>query len=96
MVGPETVRTIARALGNGDAAAPAREGAPSVEPLCAAYRTSCLGRMTALLDEGERAAHILFGSVRSTTVRLAADDFFNVNTVADGRRAESELNGRRA
>ena len=95
LVPPDTVRAISCALGDSDAAAPARDGAPSVEPLCAAYQTVCLEQVTALLDDGERAAHALFDSVSGTTVRHAANHFFNVNTVADGRRAEAELSQRR-
>lgn len=95
LVGPETVRAIAYALGDADAVAPARDAVPPVEPLCAIYRIACLGRVTALLDEGQRAAHILFDSVDGATVTLATSDFLNVNTVADRRRAESELSGRR-
>ena len=94
LVTAETVRTIALALGDFAAAAPERDAVPSFEPLCAAYRTSCLERVSVLLDGGERAAHALFDSVTGTTLGLSSADFINVNTVADGRRAESELSDR--
>ena len=94
LVTPETVRTIALALGDFAAAAPERDDVPSCEPLCAAYRISCLERVSALLDGGERAAQVLFDSVTGTTLPLSPADFINVNTVADGRRAESELSNR--
>lgn len=94
LVTPETVRAISFALGDFAAAAPQRDAAPSFEPLCAAYTTSCLERVSALLDAGERAAHALFDSVSGTTLGLSPADFINVNTVADGRRAESELSAR--
>ena len=94
LVTPYTVRTIALALGDFAAAAPERDDVPSCEPLCAAYRISCLERVSALLDGGERAAQALFDSVTGTTLPLSPADFINVNTVADGRRAESELRHR--
>ena len=91
LVTPETVRRIALALDDFAAVAPERDGVPAFEPLCAAYRTSCLEPVTMLLDGGEQAAHALFHAVAGTTLGLPSANFINVNTPADGRRAESEL-----
>lgn len=88
-----TVETVALALASGGAAAaaPAREGSPSIEPLCAGYGNPCLKRVRELLDGGESAAHALFDAVAGVSVPLPANEFLNVNTVDDRDRAEREL-----
>jgi molybdopterin-guanine dinucleotide biosynthesis protein A len=95
LVTPATIRAVAYALDNVEAAAPAREGVPSVEPLCAAYRTSCAPLVARLLDGGERAAHALFDGVAGVRVELAGDLFVNVNTAADAARARRALGAAR-
>lgn len=94
LVGPDVVRAVLRALGDADAAAPARHAEPGCEPLCAVYHASCLAPARALLDEGTRAAHRLFGRVRGVTVPLPGADFLNVNTPEDRDRAERRLTAR--
>lgn len=89
-----TVHALVAALEASPAAAPSRAGHPGVEPLCAAYRTSCLGTARALLDGGERAAHALFTTVEGTLLERPLAELLNVNTVADGRRAERALGAR--
>jgi molybdopterin-guanine dinucleotide biosynthesis protein A len=91
LVTPATVWAVARACSDVDAAAPARDGVPSIEPLCAAYRTTCLEEVGALLERGERATHRLFETLAVTIVSRPAAEFLNVNTVEDACRATSAL-----
>lgn len=95
LVTPGTVRAVALALGEDAAAAPARSEPPGVEPLCGAYRTSCLGAARSLLDEGRGAAHALFAAVSGVRVPLPQEEFLNVNTpeAADAARALLEERG---
>jgi len=91
LVGADVIRAVLAGLGGASACAPARDGEPACEPLCAAYRASCLGPAGALLDRGARAAHELFAAVGGVTVALPAGAFLNVNTPADRDRAERRL-----
>lgn len=97
LVTPDTVRMVADALDGVDAAAPARDGEPPFEPLCAAYRVSCLERATRLLDAGVRSAHALIdalrtaGPARVTRLDCSPEELLNVNEQEDRRRAEARL-----
>jgi molybdopterin-guanine dinucleotide biosynthesis protein A len=93
LVEPGLVAAIVAVLGDRWAAAPAREGAPGVEPLCAAYRVECLPWVTAALDRGERAAQALFDAVEGVRVPAPAGAFLNVNTPGDRERATAVLEG---
>lgn len=91
LVDADTIRSIARALGPAAAAAPERDGTPPIEPLCAAYRVSCLPAVREALDRGRLAAHGPFAAVDGVTVRLASEQFLNVNRPDDLDRAEQAL-----
>ena len=91
LVDADVVRSVMATLGGARAAAPARAGTPPCEPLCAAYRVSCLAAARSLLDRGSRAAHELFTAVDGVTVEVPAGAFLNVNTPADRDRAERRL-----
>ena len=94
LVDGTVIQSIAQALGTTEASAPRRDGHPDFEPLCAAYRTSCLPAARALLDSGVRAATALFDEVRGVRVEVPQDVFLNVNTEDDLARAESVLSSR--
>lgn len=96
LVTARTVRTVIAALGDAEAAAPLRAGTPSMEPLCAAYRTSCLAVASTLLDGGTRAAHALFARVGGVEVACPPEELLNVNERADRDRAEALLAARDA
>lgn len=91
LVDDATVRAVLGALKSRLAAAPVREGAPEMEPLCAAYRLECLPFVSRALDREELAAHALFQSVGGVTIRLPTGLFLNVNTPADHERAAAVL-----
>jgi molybdopterin-guanine dinucleotide biosynthesis protein A len=91
LVDEATVRAVVAALGDARAAAPSSRGGRDVEPLCAAYRTDCLGEVTLALDVGRLAAHGLFAAVRGRTVALPDERFLNVNTPEDHARASAVL-----
>jgi molybdopterin-guanine dinucleotide biosynthesis protein A len=91
LVDEATVRAVVGSLKNRLAAAPAREGAPGMEPLCAAYRVECLPFVSRALERKELAAHLLFEAVGGVTIRLPAGLFLNVNTPADHERAAEVL-----
>jgi len=91
LITSDAVRAVLSALGEAAAAAPDREGFPGVEPLCAAYRTTCLPTVEGMLDRDERAAHRIFDAVRAVTVGLDPALFLNVNTSSDRDDAESAL-----
>lgn len=93
LVGPALATSVVDALGGADASAPGRVGEPGFEPLCAVYRTACLEVATALLDRGERAAHMLFGSIDGRRIDVAEDAVLNVNTEADLARARALAEG---
>jgi molybdopterin-guanine dinucleotide biosynthesis protein A len=91
LVDERTVRAVVAALGDGRAAAPAPDGGRDIEPLCAAYRVSCLPVVVRALEEGRLAAHELFAAVRGRTVALPTERFLNVNTPEDQARASAVL-----
>lgn len=91
LVDADAVRAVLGALASARAAAPARRGTPSVEPLCAAYRASCLPAVTRALDRGELAVYRLFEAVGGATAPLPHRVFLNVNTPADSRLAVRAL-----
>jgi molybdopterin-guanine dinucleotide biosynthesis protein A len=91
LVDAPTVRAVVDALGDTLAAAPAREGVPAMEPLCAAYRVESLPFVTGALDRGAREAHRVFAALRGATVALPAHLFLNVNTPSDRDRAAAAL-----
>lgn len=91
LVEPEQIRTLLDGLGQTQAVAPAREGPPGFEPLCAFYRTSCLAPAGALLDSGRRGAHALLERVQGHTIPMPSGRFLNVNTTAELVAAEASL-----
>jgi len=91
LVDDATVRAVLGALKSRLAAAPVRDGAPGMEPLCAAYRLECLPFVSRALDRGDLATHALFQSVGGITIRLPTGTFLNVNTPADRVRAAAVL-----
>ena len=91
LVDSTVIEAIAKALARAEASAPARAGDPDFEPLCAAYRVSCLPTLRALLDSGARAAQLLFERAGGERVAVGHDVFLNVNTAADLARARSAL-----
>lgn len=93
LVTAPTVRALALALGSADAALPARDGSPPVEPLCGVYATRCLDAAAGLLDGGERAAHALAEAVRTVRVPLPDHEFLNVNTESELAVARRSLDG---
>jgi molybdenum cofactor guanylyltransferase len=96
LVDAATVRTVIAALAPGvAAAAPARSGAPGVEPLCGAYRMEALGAVRAALDRDELAVHRVFAHVGGVTVHVPPDLLLNVNRPADREHAETFLRHRR-
>lgn len=86
------VNLVVSALGDASAAAPIRAGVPDFEPLCAAYRISCLSAARQLLDEGRYAAHSLFQEVGGRRVESAVE-LKNVNTPEDLDDLERSLRG---
>ncbi len=64
-----------------------REGDPPLEPLCGVYPQSAYRVVAKLLDNGERAAHLLARALDSVIVDLEphgpAEALTNVNTEAD-------------
>jgi molybdopterin-guanine dinucleotide biosynthesis protein A len=96
LVDGATVRAVARALADARAAAPARDGGPGLEPLCAAYRLECLPSVREALERGRLAVHELFSAVGGVTVPLSGEIFLNVNRPADRERAERALADRSA
>jgi molybdopterin-guanine dinucleotide biosynthesis protein A len=72
------------------AAALARDGEPSFEPLCAVYSVDCLAAVRALLDEGARAAGALFRVVEGRRVPAGIRGVgVNVNDEDGLRRARA-------
>ncbi|MDH3424699.1 MAG: molybdenum cofactor guanylyltransferase, partial [Gemmatimonadota bacterium] len=84
-----TVADVVAELGEGRAAAAAREGDPDFEPLCAVYRTDCLDDVAALLDGGESAARALLERVGGARAPVDPRTLVNVNTEADLAMAET-------
>lgn len=91
LVGPEIVQSVIGGLGTAQAAAPTRSTTPGSEPLCAAYRSSCLPVASELLDQGHRAVHQLVAAVETVFVDLDPEAFLNLNTPEDHRRARAIL-----
>lgn len=87
LIDTTAIDQIVRGLGEARASAALRDGTPGFEPLCAAYRSDCVGVVKELLGEGHRAAWRLFDAVDGVTVDVAADGLLNVNTPADLERA---------
>lgn len=79
-----------------DAVLPESRGRRGVEPLCAAYRTSCLGAIEARLGRGDSRMIGFHDAVRVERLPLAAVEavcdperaFLNVNTPEERERAE--------
>ena len=61
------------------------------EPLCAAYPLGVLADVSALLDEGARAAGALFERVGGEVVECPSKELLNVNTQADAKVASALL-----
>ncbi len=91
LVDVATVRSVLHALGDRLAAAPAPDGGPLVQPLCAAYRVDCLPAVADALDRGRLAVHEMFAAVGGVRVSLPSDRFLNVNTPGDHARAVAVL-----
>jgi molybdopterin-guanine dinucleotide biosynthesis protein A len=98
LVEVETLERLRDGLADHPAAVATGEGARarSFEPLCAAYRTLLLDEVTALLDDGVRAAGALFERTGGVRVPCPAEQLLNVNTAADLDRATVALAGRDA
>jgi molybdopterin-guanine dinucleotide biosynthesis protein A len=82
LVDTAVVDSVVAGLDDAPAAAPTRAGVPDFEPLCAAYRISCLRPARRLLDEGRYAARSLFEEVGGRRVE-STDELKNVNTPED-------------
>jgi len=90
---------FARAVEGGDSCCVPVHADGRHEPLCAAYGSSCVALVTALLAHGERAAHRLCeqagGRPWHTASHLGAEravrTFHNINTPDDLARAASWL-----
>lgn len=100
LVEPALLRAVATALGDAPAAAPVRAGGGGIEPLCAVYRVEVLDAVVRRLTSADRSLHALFRDVGGRVIPEAglgtdADVLLNVNTPADGRRAEAALMQRR-
>ncbi|HSH74829.1 MAG TPA: molybdenum cofactor guanylyltransferase [Longimicrobiales bacterium] len=95
LVDARIVREVRDSMGLADAAAPLRVGTPPVEPLCAAYRTSCLPAVRSALDDGELAVHRLFAQVAGVAVQVGEGRLVNVNRPSDIDRAVEGLRHRR-
>lgn len=80
---PALFRSLMDELGDAAAIAPARDGPPGFEPLCAVYRTECAGVASRLLDDDVRGTHRLFDSVGGRVLRGVAPGLANVNTRED-------------
>lgn len=91
LVDTAVVERVLAAAGDGPAAAPVRDGAPGIEPLCAVYHVSCLPAVTDALDRGDVAVHRAFESVGGVTTELSFEFFLNVNIPSDRERAEVAL-----
>jgi len=99
LVGHDTLEAlIAASEGGSRVVAVSRRGDPDFEPLCAVYPTSGLDAVTALLDDGERAAQAAYRRLGGRVVPASdspsgADVMLNVNTPADADRARQALGG---
>ena len=91
LVDADAVRAVVAALGDRAAAAPLREGAPGIEPLCAVYRLACLPVVADALDRGVLATHRIFDSIDGATTELPHEIFLNVNDPGDRERAAVAL-----
>ncbi|MCG6958041.1 MAG: molybdenum cofactor guanylyltransferase [Gemmatimonadetes bacterium] len=99
LVEPELLRQLVREAGGALAAAPAREGG-GVEPMCALYRVDVREAVTRRLSSQDRSLQALFRDVGGRAIpwerlRAEPDILLNVNTPADGQRAEMVLEARR-
>jgi molybdopterin-guanine dinucleotide biosynthesis protein A len=99
LVEPAFLRKLVDEAGDAMAAAPARAGG-GVEPLCAVYRVEAREAVTRRLGGRDRSLHALFRDVGGRVIpwaQLGADPdiLMNVNTPADGRRAEMIIEARR-
>lgn len=82
-----------------DVVVPESRGRRGIEPLFAAYRTSCLPAIEAALEAGDRRMIGFHGRATIATIPLAVVDslcdpervFLNVNTPEERERAESML-----
>lgn len=86
------------AEGIGDSGAAIAASAGSVHPVCALWRTACIGRLHAYVAPGRRslrgfAAHV--GHVEIAWPAEPVDPFLNINTEADLEAAEALLEIRR-
>lgn len=99
LVGHDTLEAlIAASEGGSRMVAIRRGGDPDFEPLCAVYPTSGLAAVSALLDDGERAAQAAYRRLEGRAVPASgspsgADAMLNVNTPADADRARQSLGG---
>ena len=52
----------------------------SIEPTCAIWRLSAIGRLRRCFDDGERALHVAIGHLESVEVEVDAAALRNINT----------------
>jgi len=100
LVGPELLTAVGSALGEAQAAAPARAGgAGGIEPLCAVYHVDVLSVVQEHLKSPDRSLHALFHAVGGRVIPASelgsspTHALLNVNTSQDLRRAEAALAG---
>ena len=97
LLDPAFLALLAGYLGDDEVLVP--RGPSGLQPLCGAYRRSCVPAIERCLDRGERRVFAFYPDVRTREVDLAAlegwgdreDIFSNVNTPADLIRVEEQL-----
>jgi molybdopterin-guanine dinucleotide biosynthesis protein A len=91
LVDVSIVRAVLDAWVDTPCVAPAREGTPDIEPLCAVYGTECVATVRRLLDAGERRAWMLFEHEDGVRVPIDSTRLMNVNTQADLAVAQAKV-----
>jgi molybdopterin-guanine dinucleotide biosynthesis protein A len=94
-VGPELFREILRRAANttADCVVPISAGGEP-EPLCAAWRASCLGAVSKALEAGRRKTQDVYGALRVEYWKpLKTHWFENMNTPEDWTRHKAAVGG---
>ena len=79
------LRRLIAKLGDAPAVSVGRDDPPGFEPLCAAYRTSCLEPLQELLDDGRFQARALFEKVGGRLLGGSPGGLLNLNEPKDLR-----------